>query len=103
MQFRHAAKLQPLDQLPPDVPRSMFERLDRVGLRLVGPLDADEHARVLHVRLDAHFAGDHAYFHPWIFQFPSKHGVDYVGDLLADAFVSVIPWSHRRPCSIAYT
>src|SRR5467141_5129319 len=94
MQFRHAAELQPLDQLPPDVPGSMFERLDRVGLLLVRPLDADEYPRVLHVRLDAHLAGDHAYFQPRIFQLPRKHGVDFVGDLLAYAFVPVIGWTH---------
>ena len=32
-----------------------------------------------------------------IFQFAREHGVDFVRDLLAHAFVSVIGWTHRRP------
>src|SRR6266852_3136268 len=94
VQLRHAAKLQPLDKFPPDVSRSMFERLDGVGLLLVGSLHVDENARVLHVRLDAYFAGDHAAFQPRIFQFTREHGVDFVSDLLAHAFVSVIGRTH---------
>src|SRR5882762_6987503 len=96
MQFRYAAQLQPLDEFPPDEPRRMIERLDGVSLLLVGPLHADEHARMLHVRLDAYFAGDHAHFQPRVFQLPRQHGVDFVRDLLAYAFVSVIGWTHWR-------
>jgi len=47
VQLRHAAELQPFDQFPPDVPGSVFERFDRVGLLLVRSFDTDEYSRVL--------------------------------------------------------
>jgi len=75
----------------------MIERLDGVRLLLVRSLHANENSRVLHVRLHAHFAGHHADFQARILQFPRQHGVDFVSDLLAHAFVSVIGWTHRRP------
>src|SRR2546425_8579329 len=68
MQLRHAPERQPLDQFAPDESRSMLERLDRVGSLLLASLHADENARVFHIRLDAHFAGDHVSFQPRILQ-----------------------------------
>src|SRR5713226_5936317 len=58
VQLRQTAKLQAFDDLAADIAGSMFQRLDGVVLLLAGAAHIDEHAGVLHVRLDAHFA-DH--------------------------------------------
>jgi len=75
----------------------MFKSLDRVGLLFAGALHVDKHARVLHVWLNADFASHHHAFQSRVFQFAREHGVDFVRDLLAYAFVAVIGWTHGRP------
>jgi hypothetical protein len=47
--------------------------------------------------LHAHFTDHHHAFEPWIFQLSGQHGVDFVRDFFAHAFVTVIGWTHRCP------
>ncbi len=75
----------------------MFEGFDRVRLLFACALHVDKHAGMLHVRLNADFAGDHHAFQPRVLQLPSEHGVDFVCDLFSHAFVAVIGWPHERP------
>src|ERR1700733_13344 len=95
MQVRQPPKLQPLYELAAYVTRSVIERLDRVGLFLARAADIDVDARMLHIRLHADLADDHRPLQPRIFQLPGQHGVDFVRDLLAHAFMTVIRgWTH---------
>src|SRR5579859_3272767 len=96
MEFRQPAKLQPLDQFAADESGGMFQRLDGIALFFCGALHVDEDARVLHVRLDTHLADHHHAFEAWIFQLSGEHGVNFVSDLLAHPFVTVIGWTHFR-------
>jgi len=50
-------EVQPFHELPPDVSKHV-RSLNSVGCSLYF-LHVEEHARMLHVRLDAYFAGDH--------------------------------------------
>src|SRR6266849_35331 len=97
MQFRQSAKLQSFDQLAPDESRGMLQRLYGVRLFFVRAAYVDKYARVLHVRLYAHFADHHHAFKPRVFQLARKHGVDFMGDLLSHSLVAVIGWTHLRP------
>src|SRR5580692_2316838 len=96
MELRQPPELQPLDEFAPDESRSMFQRLDRIALLFGGPLHVDEHACVLHVRLHAHFADHYHAFEPRILQLTREHGVYFVSDLFAHAFMTVIGWTHLR-------
>ena len=97
MQFRQPAKLQPFDQLAPDKPEACSSALIASVCSFADALYVDEHARVLHIRLHAHFADHHHAFKARIFQLSREHGVDFVSDFLAHPFVTVIGWTHFRP------
>src|SRR3984885_1627250 len=94
MHLRQAAQLQPLDQFAANVSHRVFERPDRIALLFVRAFYVDIHARMLHVRLHAHFAHDDAAFEPRILQLSRQHGVDLVRDLLAHTFMSMIRRGH---------
>ena len=102
VQLRQAAKLQPLDDFAADVASGVFQRLDRVGLLFVRSPSVNEHARMLHIRLDAHFADHHHAFQSWIFELAREHGVDFVRDLFAHAFVTMIGRTHLHPLKRNY-
>src|SRR6185437_9779968 len=88
---------QPLDDFAADVSRGVFQRLDRVRLLFVRATSVNEHARMLHIRLDAHFADHHHAFQSWILELAREHSVDFVRDLFAHAFVTMIGRTHLHP------
>src|SRR6185369_9936042 len=57
----------------------------------------NEHACMLHIRLDAHFADHHHAFQSWILELAREHSVDFVRDLFAHAFVTMIGRTHLHP------
>jgi len=86
-----AAQLKALDELVADEAGSVFKRLDGVGLLFgVFGADTDEDAGVLHVGLHADFADADIAFEARVFEFAGKHGIDFVSDFFAYAFVSVM-------------
>ncbi len=97
VQLRQATQLQTLDELAPNEARRMLQRLDGVRLFFAAAQHADEHARVPHVRLHAHFADHHRAFQPRVLQLPGQHGIDFVRNFLAHTFMTVICRTHRKP------
>jgi hypothetical protein len=91
VQIGKAAELEALDELVANEAAGVFEGLNGVGL-LFGVLgsDADENAGMFHVGLHADLADTDVALEAWILEFAGKHGVDFVGDFFANAFVSVM-------------
>ena len=106
VQFGQAAHLQALDELVANVTGSVLERFNGAIL-LLGIIRThdNEDTRMLHVRLNTDFTDADMALEAGIFQFAGKHGVDFVGDLLADAFMTMVrahldlTWLRKRSAS----
>ena len=93
-------ELKALDEFMANKAGSVLESLDGVGLFLgVFGADAHEDAGVLHVRLYADFADADIAFEARVLEFADKHGVDFVGDFLAHAFVTMRIGTHMEVIS----
>ena len=78
----------------------MFERFDGTTLLRFGAAGTDKNAGVAHVGSDADLVDDDGNLKTRVLEFAGKHGVDFVGDFFADAFVTVIGSSHGGQHSI---
>src|SRR5579859_1075480 len=104
VKFRQAAHLQTLDELVANITGRMFERFDgAIPFLGIAGTHNDKYARVLHVRLNANFAHADVAFEARIFQLAGKHGVNFVGDLLADSFVTMTRGAHFDLTSLGQT
>jgi hypothetical protein len=75
----------------------MLQSFYGASLLLIGTVDADENAGVLHVLLHANFVGDDHAFEARVFEFSDKHGIDFVSDFFAHTQVTMIRWTHGNP------
>ena len=94
MKIGDAAKLQALQNFVADKVRGVFEGFDGAFLFGGGTAHADEHASVAHILGDEHLIDDDGHFEARVLEFAGEHGIDFVGDLFADAFVTVIDGGH---------
>ena len=91
-----AAKLQALQNFVADKIRGVFEGFDGAFLFGGGAAHADEHSGVAHILSDEHLIDDDGHFEARVLEFAGEHGIDFVGDLFADAFVAVIDGGHDQ-------
>ena len=94
VEFRYPAKLEALEDLVTDEADSVFEGLDGAFLFFFGAARADEDAGIAAVRREADFIDHDRDFQARILEFAGQHGVDFMGDFFADAFVTMVGCGH---------
>ena len=96
MEFGDAAELEAFENFVANKISGVFQGFDGAFLFGLGAADADHDAGVAHVLGDKDLIDDHGHFETRILEFAGQHGVDFVGDFLADAFVTVVDGGHGR-------
>src|SRR5579863_1141465 len=91
-----AAELQALENFVANVVGGVFEGLDGAFLFSFGAAGADIDTGVAAVRSEADLVNDNRNLQARVFEFAGQHGVDLVGDFLADAFATVVDSGHGR-------
>jgi len=100
MEIGNAAQLETLENFVADVVGGVFESLDGAFLFGFGASGADVDAGVTAIGRETDFVDDDGDFKARVLEFAGQHGVDFVGDFLADAFATVIDGGHGRSVQI---
>jgi hypothetical protein len=96
MELGDAAELEAFENFVTDKIAGVFEGFDSAFLFGFSAANADQDAGVAHVLGDKDLIDDHGHFEAGILEFSSQHGVDFVGDFFADAFVTMVDGGHGR-------
>ena len=90
VEIGNTAQLQALEDFVADETDSMLQRRDGAFLFVFRSAGPDEHPGMPTVRRQTHLVHDNGDFQTRILEFAGQHGIDFVGDLFADSFVTVV-------------